>query len=133
MQIQDSTLGKWIRDNFDSQIDFAVVVGTNPTQVSRWVGGAGISSAYQKKIRKVKYKGRDLEYKGPWPADEAKDRAAGGPAPFATREEYAVLKDRVETLRGDLDKEKALRFALRGAVRQLAKAAGLNQILEQIE
>ena len=108
MAIQDSTLGKWIRDNFDSQIDFAEAVGTNPTQVSRWVGGAGISPAYQKKIRKVEYKGKRLEYKGLWPAEEAQDRAAGGPAPYVTREEFAeekgALRTEVRLLRENLEK-----------------------------
>lgn len=122
----DLTLGKWIREKFRSQAKFGTKIGAHPTLISRWMGGGGISDDYQAAIRK-------LGYTGPWPADEAQDAAAGGPAPYVTREEYAVLKDRLETLRKDLDRERDLRVALRGAVRQLAKAAGLDQILEQIE
>ena len=58
--MQDLNLGKWIKEKFGSQAQFAQEIGADPTLVSRWMGGAGISDAYQKKIR-------DLKYKGPFP------------------------------------------------------------------
>jgi hypothetical protein len=57
---QDLNLGKWIKEKYGSQAQFAQEIGADPTLVSRWINGAGISETYQKKIR-------DLKFKGPFP------------------------------------------------------------------
>lgn len=119
-------LGKWITDTYKRKGDFAAKIGADPTLISRWMRGAGISEEYQAKIRK-------LGYKGPWPAEEAQEARQPSPAAGVSRDDLVGLEREVKLLRDDLEKEKKLRFALMGAVRQLAKASGLHQILEQLE
>jgi transcriptional regulator with XRE-family HTH domain len=83
---RDLELGKWIRERHKSQAAFAKKLGVDPTRLSRWLNlSDGISADYQAAIRK-------LGYTGPWPAEEAEDAAAGGPAPYVTREELAELR-----------------------------------------
>jgi hypothetical protein len=82
----DYKLGKWIKERYGSQVAFSDKMGVHPTRVSKWLKAQdGISSDYQAAIRK-------LGYVGPWPAEEAQDQAAGGPAPYVTREELAELR-----------------------------------------
>jgi hypothetical protein len=92
---QDYTLGKWIRERFKSQTKFGAKTGAHPTLISRWMGGGGISEEYQTAIRK-------LGYTGPWPAEEAQDTAAGGPAPYVSREEYGELVGRLKRLEEEM-------------------------------
>jgi hypothetical protein len=112
---QDYELGKWIREKFRSQAKFAEKIGAHPTLISRWMGGAGISEDYEKAIRK-------LGYTGLLPSEEAQDRAAGGPAPYVTREDaardYGRLEGRIEAL------ERAFERLAEGFRRHLEKEPG---------
>ena len=56
---------------------------------------------------------------------------AGGP--YVTEKAFEDVPGRLKRLEDDLEKEKRKVYALQGVCRQLAKAAGLHQILEQIE
>jgi transcriptional regulator with XRE-family HTH domain len=99
---QDFELGKWISSKWGTQVKFADKLGVTQGRVSRWLKGQdGISADYQTAIRK-------LGYTGPWPAEEAQDAAAGGPAPYVTREEFAeergALRAEIRLLREALEK-----------------------------
>jgi hypothetical protein len=98
---QETELGKWIREKFRSQAKFADKIGAHPTLISRWMGGAGISEDYEKVIR-------GLGFKGLLPAQEVEDAAAGGPAVYVTREEFAeekgALRAEIRLLRESLEK-----------------------------
>lgn len=59
----NTNLGDWIKAKFVRKSNFAEKVGADPTLVSRWLGGKGISDEYQAKIRK-------LGYLGPFPEPE---------------------------------------------------------------
>lgn len=109
--LEDYELGKWIRVKWKTQIAFADKLGVHQGRVSRWLKGQdGISADYQAAIRK-------LGYTGPWPQAEAQDAAAGGPAPYVTREEFAeskgAMKAEIRLLREALEK-------MGEAVRELA-------------
>lgn len=84
---QENNLGKWIREKFGSQTQMALKLGVNPTMISRWMNGAGISDDYKAKIRK-------LGYSGPWPHEEAQEAQTAG----VSREDHWKLVGRVEAI-----------------------------------
>jgi hypothetical protein len=89
---QENILGKWIREKFGSQTQFGLKLGVNPTMVSRWMNGGGISDDYKAKIRK-------LGYTGPWPREEAQEAPAG----VVTREEYEAIRQELWKVVGRLE------------------------------
>lgn len=118
----DSSLGKWIKGRFGSQVAFSEKMGIHPTRVSRWLKGQdGISTDYQDAIR-------GMGYEGSWPKEEAQDALAGGPAPYVTREEYGALNARIEALEKDLKEARNALTGATGAIRQLALKAGSPEI-----
>jgi hypothetical protein len=76
-------LGDWIIAKFRKKGKFAEKIGADPTLVSRWLSGKGISDEYQAKIRK-------LGYTGSWPRESA------GPSDYVTRAEFEEALDAVE-------------------------------------
>lgn len=111
-------LGKWIKERFGSQLAFAKEFGTTQGQVSKWVAGTeSISAANQARIR-------GLKYKGAWPREEAQDAAAGGPAPYVTREEFEDVPGRLRRLEEDIRALLPLVQAVKDLDARVRKLAG---------
>ncbi len=109
-----------------TQEEFAPLLGANAhSTYHRWENSPDTPSGRKalEKARAVylKRKGR------PWEAPQDPGKS------YVTREEYGALDARLETLRKDLEVEKRKVFALQGAIRQLAKAAGLHHLVEPTE
>lgn len=110
---QENNLGKWVKDKYGSQAQFAQEIGADPTLVSRWMNGHGISDAYKEKIR-------DLKYKGPWPEGKKE----------ITLADLESLREEIRTqsawVREELRKENtALAADLQSALKQLADMRGI--------
>lgn len=75
----------------------------------------------------------DLGYIGPWPDQEPQRAAAPAGGPYVTEKAFEDVPGRLKRLEQDLEEEKRKVFALQGAIRQLARAAGLSHLEEQIK
>lgn len=111
--MQHLNLGKWIKEKFGSQAQFAQEIGADPTLVSRWMGGSGISDAYKDKIRA-------LEYDGPFPE----------PKQSITLADLESIREEVRTqaawVREELRKENtALAADLQATLKRLAEIQGI--------
>ena len=85
---------KWIDENFDSQEEAATVIGTTQTTISKWIGGKnGISKAFQKKLRKLKFFG-PLEI----PAEATISRQEFDELCEAVEDAYAVISALLKSL-----------------------------------
>lgn len=116
---QDLNLGKWIKEEWGSQVAFSEKLGVQQSRVSKWLSGReGISQDYQTRIRK-------LGYKGPWPAEEAQESPAAAGGPYVTEKDFAEWRGywRAGT-EGVLERLKAAEDTIKDLVRRLDQLEG---------
>lgn len=85
-------LRDWRKSKGWGQADLADKIGSNQKTYSAYETGRlpDIPPDIQARLRK-------LGYTGHWPREKAQDAAAGGPAPYVTREEFGELKGALKT------------------------------------